>query len=79
MTTRSCPCELGGRVYWIHGRELPGYPASHGWIHPTISQYRMNDAWKLFAWVLGDGIDEGHVIPLSKGLRVHFVGKALGN
>ena len=29
--------------------------------------------------VLGGEIDEDHVIPLSNGLRVHFVGKALGN
>jgi hypothetical protein len=62
MTTRSNPCELGGRVYWIHGRDLPGYPASHGWIPPTISRCRMNDAWKVFAWVLGDEVDEDHVI-----------------
>ena len=63
MTTRSNPCELGGRIYWIHGRDLPGYPASHGWIPPTISRCRMNDAWKVFAWVLGDEVDEDHVIP----------------
>ena len=79
MTTRSNPCELGGRVYWIHGRDLPGYPASHGWIPPTISRCRLNDACKLFMRVLGGEIDEDHVIPLSNGLRVHFVGKALGN
>ena len=79
MTTRSNPCELGGRVYWIHGRDLPGYLASHGWIPPTIRRCRMNDAWKVFAWVLGVEVDEDHVIPLSNGPRVHFVGKALGN
>ena len=44
-----------------------------------ISRCRLNDAWKLFMWVLGGEIDENHVIPLSNGPRVPIVGKALGN
>lgn len=63
----------------IHGLDLSDNPASHGWIPPTISRCRLNDACKLFMRVLGGEIDEDHVIPLSNGLRVHFVGKALGN
>jgi hypothetical protein len=68
-----------GMSYWIHGRDLSDYPASHGCIHPTISRCRLNDAWKLFVWVLGGEIDKDHMIPLSNGPRVHIVGKALGN
>ncbi len=65
--------------YWIHGLDLSDYPASHGWIPPTISRCRLNDAWKIFVWVLGGEIDEDHVIPLSNGPRVHIVVRALGN
>jgi len=76
-----------GLSYWIHGRDMPGYPASHGCIglydEPMQKeQYGMpkdpelNDARKLFVWVLGGETDEDHVIPLSNGLRVHIIGQA---
>ena len=31
---------------------------------------------KLFVWVLGIEPDEEHVIPLSRGPRVHIIGQA---
>ena len=79
-----------GRSYWIHGRDMPGYPASHGCIglydeSMQKEQYgvpkdpELNDARKLFVWVLGGETDEDHVIPLSNGPRVHIIGQAPGH
>ena len=76
-----------GLSYWIHGRDLPGYPASHGCIglydeSMQQEQYgvpkdpELNDARKLFVWVLGGETDEDHVIPLPHGPRVHIIGQA---
>lgn len=79
-----------GLSYWIHGRDMPGYPASHGCIglydeSMQQEQYgvpkdpELNDARKLFVWVLGGETDEDHVIPLSNGPSVHIIGKAPRN
>jgi hypothetical protein len=76
-----------GVSYWIHGRDMPGYPVSHGCIglydEPMQKeQYGMpkdpelNDARKLFMWVLGDEPDDDRVIPLPRGPRVHIIGQA---
>lgn len=64
LTTRS------GVTYWIHGRDMPGYPASHGCIglydeemqkevyrHPGDPQ--LDDARRLYEWVLGGTPDPG--------------------
>lgn len=64
LTTRS------GVNYWIHGRDMPGYPASHGCIglydedmqrevyhHPEDPQ--LDDARRLYEWVLGNTPDPG--------------------
>ncbi len=79
-----------GLSYWIHGRDMPGYPASHGCIglydesmqkeqYGVLKDPELNDARKLFVWVLGGETDEDHVIPLSNGPRVHIIGKAPGH
>lgn len=76
-----------GVSYWIHGRDLPGYPASHGCIglydEPMQNeQYgipkdpELNDAKKLFEWVLGGEAEDDSVIPLPHGPRVHIIGQA---
>lgn len=76
-----------GVSYWIHGRDLPGYSASHGCIglydEPMQKeQYgvprdpELNDAKRLFEWVLGGEVEDDRVIVLSNGPRVHILGKA---
>ena len=76
-----------GVSYWIHGRDLPGYPASHGCIglydepmqkeeYGISKEPELNDAKRLFEWVLGGEVDIDEVIPLQKGPRVHIIGQA---
>ncbi len=76
-----------GVSYWIHGRDLPGYPALHGCIglydEPMQKeQYgipkdpEVNDAKRLFEWVLGREVEDNKVIPLPHGPRVHIIGQA---
>jgi hypothetical protein len=75
-----------GVSYWIHGRDLPGYPASHGCIglydEPMQKeQYgfpkdpELNDAKRLFEWVLGGEVEDDKLIPLQSP-RVHIIGQA---
>jgi hypothetical protein len=79
-----------GVSYWIHGRDMPGYPASHGCIglydeSMQKEQYgapkdpELNDARKLFVWVLGGETDEERVFPLPHGPRIHIIGQAPGH
>jgi hypothetical protein len=76
-----------GVSYWIHGRDMPGYPVSHGCIglydeSMQKEQYgvpkdpELNYAERLFVWVLGSEPDDDHVIPLPRGPRVHIIGQA---
>lgn len=76
-----------GVSYWIHGRDMPGYPASHGCIDlydepMQKEQYgvpknpELNDAQRLFVWVLGSEPDDDRVIPLPRGPRLHIIGEA---
>ena len=76
-----------GVSYWIHGRDMPGYPASHGCIglydeSMQKEQYgvpkdpELFDAEKLYLWVLGDESDEEGVIALHHGPRLHIIGQA---
>ena len=73
--------------FWRQRRDLPRYPASHGCIglydEPMqLEQYgipkepELNDAKRLFEWVLGGEVDEERVIPLPRGPRVHIIGQA---
>lgn len=61
--------ENGWTSYWIHGRDLPGYPASHGCIGLYDEEMQLQyygepakpmlmDAKKLYQWVVG-GRDTG--------------------
>ncbi len=76
-----------GVSYWIHGRDLPGYPASHGCVglydeSMQKKQYgipkdpEVNDAKKLFEWVLGGAPEDDRVIPLPNGPRLQIIGEA---
>ena len=78
-----------GVSYWIHGLDMPGYPASHGCIglydeSMQKEQYGVPkdpepfDAERLFVWVLGSEPGDDRVIPLPSGLRVHIIGQAPG-
>ena len=75
-----------GVSYWIHGRDLPGYPASHGCIglydeamqqeQYGLQKYpELNDAKRLFEWVLGGEVADDKLIPLPRGPRVHIIGQ----
>ena len=79
-----------GISYWIHGRDLPGYPASHGCIglydEPMQKeQYgipkdpKLNDAKRLFVWVLGAEPEDDHMISLLHGPRVQIIGQPPGH
>lgn len=76
-----------GVSYWIHGRDLPGFPASHGCIGlydeaMQKEQYgiprdpELNDAKRLFEWVLGDEGQDDRMIAMPNGLKIHIIGKA---
>jgi hypothetical protein len=76
----------GWTTYWMHGRDIPGYPASHGCIglydeemqkeyyhdpsHPILM-----DAKKLYQWVLGEGGDPKTLHHLSMGVKVLIMGE----
>lgn len=79
-----------GVSYWIHGRDMPGYPASHGCIglydepmqqeeYGVPKDSELNDAERLFLWVLGSEPDDDRIIPLPRGPRVHIIGQAPGH
>ena len=76
-----------GVSYWLHGRDMPGYPASHGCIglydeSMQKEQYgvpkdpELFDAEKLYLWALGDESDGDGVIALRHGPRLHIIGQA---
>ena len=79
-----------GVSYWIHGRDLPGYPASHGCIglydepmqkeqYGVPKDPELDDAKRLFEWVLGGETDDEKVIQLHDGPKVHIIGQAPGH
>jgi hypothetical protein len=76
-----------GTSYWIHGRDLPGYPASHGCIglydepmqkeqYGVPKDPELTDAKRLYEWVLGGEIGDDRMIPLRHGPRVVIIGEA---
>lgn len=78
-----------GISYWIHGRDLPGHPGSHGCIglydepmqkeeYGVPKEPELNDAKRLFEWVLGGEVEEDRVIPLQGGPNVRVIGQAPG-
>lgn len=70
-----------GVSFWFHGRDLPGYPASHGCIglydEEMQKEYyhyppnpELNDASKLYKWAIGSAPDDGKFHTLEDGPRV---------
>jgi hypothetical protein len=79
--------DRNGISYWIHGRDVPGYPASHGCIglydeEMQKKYYRdpasplLHDARDLFEWVMGESSPKDKRLRLIQGLRVRIRGRA---
>lgn len=75
--------------YWIHGRDMPGYPASHGCVglydEDMQKEYfgepeypLMDTARKLYEWATGPHRDEDGIHYLKKGPRVLIIGEPPG-
>ncbi len=76
-------------AYWLHARDLPGRPASHGCIglfdeamqnrmFDTPEKPALLDSQKLYAWAVGDadfGEDTGEVDELDGAPTVEIVGQ----
>ena len=73
--------------YFIHGRDVPGYPASHGCLglYDEAMQKRyygypkspvLDDAKRLYEWVIGPRIEDGRFHAIKDGPRVEIVGSA---
>ena len=72
-------------TYWLHGRDLPGYPASHGCIglydeemqkkyYETPRTPVLKDARRLYEWVVGSRHDTGRHQRIKGGPRLLIVG-----
>lgn len=77
--------EDGWTSYWLHGRDIPGYPASHGCIGLYDEEMQkayyheperpiLNDARKLYSWVVGPSGDPGKFRNLRSSPRVLIMG-----
>jgi len=75
-----------GIAFWIHGRDLPGYPASHGCVglydeEMQKKYYRfpeeplLESAKTLYEWAIGAAPDDGGVHTLKNGPKVVIIGK----
>lgn len=75
----------GWTSYWLHGRDVPGYPASHGCIglydeemqkeyYREPSRPVLMDAKKLYQWVVGGYRDTGAFQNVRQGPKVLIMG-----
>lgn len=78
--------EEGWPSYWIHGRDLPGYPASHGCVGLYDEQMQkdvyksprkviLEDAETLYRWVIDSHHDNGKFHRISYGPKVLIIGE----
>ncbi len=78
-----------GVIYWLHGRDVPGYAASHGCVglydeemqkqHYGIPRNPvLDDARKLYAWVLGPEWENVLSLTLHDGPPLLIVGHPPG-
>jgi hypothetical protein len=78
-----------GVSYWFHGRDLPGYPASHGCIglydedmqnktYNYPAKPELEDAMKLFDWAVPSHPNSGGLHDLENGPKVLIIGNAPG-
>lgn len=76
----------GWTSYWIHGRDVPGYPASHGCIGLYDEEMQkeyygepvdpvLMDARKLYQWVLGSNEDLGTFQRMKNGPKLQIMGE----
>lgn len=79
--------DASGISYWIHGRDMPGYPGSHGCIglydehmqkkhHGSPRDPELSDARTLFEWAIAPRMDDGRYRLLDAGPRVSIIGEA---
>ncbi len=82
--------DRAGVAYYIHGRDLPGRPVSHGCIglYDEAMQRRvygrprqpvLDDARKLYEWVIASRPDTGRFDPLTDGPELLIVGEPPGS
>jgi hypothetical protein len=78
-----------GISFWIHGRDLPGDPASHGCVGLYDEQMQkkyygypknptLDDARILFEWIISPRSDDGTFHLMKEGPRVLITGRAPG-
>ena len=76
-------------AYWIHGRDMPGFPASHGCVGLYDEEMQkeyygepeyplLDDARKLFEWAIHPRQDDGKLHYLKKGPLVLIIGTPPG-
>jgi hypothetical protein len=76
-----------GVDFWIHGRDVPGYPQSHGCIglYDEEMQKRyyhyppqpiLQDARTLYEWSIAPRPDSGALTVMNEGPRVRIVGES---
>jgi len=73
-----------GVAFWLHGRDVPGYPASHGCIglYDEEMQHRyyksptkpvLQDITTLYQWVVDTKTDSGTITSLKNGPTVRII------
>jgi hypothetical protein len=78
-----------GVSYWIHGRDIPGRPASHGCIGLYDEEMQkmhykypgdpvLDDAKRLYEWAIGDSYDDGKPRELKDGPVTLITGEIPG-
>jgi hypothetical protein len=76
-----------GVDFWLHGRDLPGFPASHGCVglydeemqqryYHFPRELRLEDARTLYEWAVGEQEDSGRFTRLKNGPRVRVIGES---
>ncbi len=76
-----------GVAFWIHGRDLPGYPASHGCIGLYDEEMQkkyygypwapvLEDAKTFFEWVISPAADNGKFQVIKDGPIIVITGQS---
>ncbi len=74
-------------AFWLHGRDLPGFPASHGCVGLYDEEMQrkyygfsrggqLQDSRTLYEWAIGSRKDSGGFNLLKNGPRVRVIGKS---
>lgn len=76
-----------GVAFWIHGRDVPGFPASHGCVglydeemqqkyYKSPPRPQLQDSRTLYEWAIGSMEDSGDFTYLKNGPRVWIIGES---